>query len=247
MTCMVSSASPESPDGTRRGRGRPPGISERVRRDVYEAVRELLVESGYAGLRLDDVAELAGVHKSTLYRQWATKAQLVRDVLNASLVAHYPRPDEGSWAADIDALCGELVRLFRSPTTIAFIRTRAVADDPELIQGLHELGVRDMRFVREPFERAIARGEIDPALSVETLVEMVIAPFLARPGCRSTTPSARRSPPCCARSLADGPTSTPPGTRGAGGTWRAFRFRGGAARRGSRCAAAPCSRRGGPG
>ena len=180
MTCMVSSASPESPDGTRRGRGRPPGISERVRRDVYEAVRELLVESGYAGLRLDDVAELAGVHKSTLYRQWATKAQLVRDVLNASLVAHYPRPDEGSWAADIDALCGELVRLFRSPTTIAFIRTRAVADDPELIQGLHELGVRDMRFVREPFERAIARGEIDPALSVETLVEMVIAPFLAR-------------------------------------------------------------------
>ena len=180
MTCMVSSASPESPDGTRRGRGRPPGISERVRRDVYEAVRELLVESGYAGLRLDDVAELAGVHKSTLYRQWATKAQLVRDVLNASLVAHYPRPDEGSWGADIDALCGELVRLFRSPTTIAFIRTRAVADDPELTQGLHELGVRDMRFVREPFERAIARGEIDPGLSVETLVQMVISPFLAR-------------------------------------------------------------------
>jgi AcrR family transcriptional regulator len=180
MTCMVSSASPEGPDGTRRGRGRPPGISERVRRDVYEAVRELLVQSGYAALRLDDVAELAGVHKSTLYRQWATKAQLVRDVLNASLVAHYPRPDEGSWAADIDALCGELVRLFRSPTTIAFIRTRAVADDLELTQGLHELGVRDMRFVREPFERAIARGEIDPGLSVETLVQMVISPFLAR-------------------------------------------------------------------
>jgi AcrR family transcriptional regulator len=180
MTCMVSSASPEGPEGTRRGRGRPPGISERVRHDVYEAVRELLVQSGYAALRLDDVAELAGVHKSTLYRQWATKAQLVRDVLNASLVAHYPRPDEGSWAADIDALCGELVRLFRSPTTIAFIRTRAVADDPELIQGLHELGVRDMRFVREPFERAIARGEIDPGLSVETLVQMVISPFLAR-------------------------------------------------------------------
>jgi len=180
MTCMVSSASPEGPEGTRRGRGRPPGISERVRRDVYEAVRDLLVQSGYAALRLDDVAELAGVHKSTLYRQWATKAQLVRDVLNASLVAHYPRPDEGSWAADIDALCGELVRLFRSPTTIAFIRTRAVADDPELIQGLHELADRDMRFVREPFERAIARGEIDPGLSVETLVEMLISPFLVR-------------------------------------------------------------------
>ena len=172
MVRMVTSA--------RRGRGRPPGISERVRRDVYEAVRLLLVTSGYNALRLDDVAELAGVHKSTLYRQWATKAQLVRDVLNARQVAHYPRPDEGSWAADIDALCSELVRLFRSPTTIAFIRTRAVADDTELIQGLRELGAKDMRFVREPFERAIARGEIDPGLSVETLVELVTSPFLSR-------------------------------------------------------------------
>jgi len=237
-----------------------------VRRDVYEAVRELLVESGYAGLRLDDVAELAGVHKSTLYRQWATKAQLVRDVLNASLVAHYPRPDEGSWAADIDALCGELVRLFRSPTTIAFIRTRAVADDPELIQGLHELGVRDMRFVREPFERAIARGEIDPGLSVETLVEMVISPFLARValtrlpvddafGASVAAVLRAIARPRAAAGRGDGPRPaaraiphrSPPGTRGAGGTWRAFRFRGGEARRGSRCAAAPCSRRGGPG
>jgi AcrR family transcriptional regulator len=164
----------------RRGPGRPTGISERVRRDVYEAVREILVKSGYAALRLDDVAAAAGVHKSTLYRQWATKAQLVRDVLNASEVAHYPRPDEGSWAADIDALCRELVRQFRTPTTIAFMRTRAVADDPELIQGLYELGVRDMGFIREPFERAIARGEIDPGLSVEALAELVISPFVVR-------------------------------------------------------------------
>jgi AcrR family transcriptional regulator len=170
--CMVSSA--------RRGRGRPPGISGRVRRDVYEAVREILMASGYAALRLDDVAAAAGVHKSTLYRQWATKAQLVRDVLNDSAAAHYPRPDEGSWAADIDALCHDLVRLFRSPTTIAFVRTRAVADDPELISGLRDLATADMGFVREPFERAIARGEIDPALSVEILAELAISPFLAR-------------------------------------------------------------------
>ncbi len=164
----------------RRGRGRPPGISGRVRRDVYEAVREILVASGYAALRMEDVAARAGVNKSTLYRQWATKAQLVRDVLNASQVAYYPRPDEGSWTADIDVLCQELVRLFRSQTTIAFIRTRAVADDPELIEGLRELGGQDMGFMREPFQRAIARGEIDPRLSAETLAEMVISPFLAR-------------------------------------------------------------------
>jgi AcrR family transcriptional regulator len=49
----------------RKGRSRPPGISERVRHDVYEAVREILMTSGYAALRLEDVAAAAGVHKST--------------------------------------------------------------------------------------------------------------------------------------------------------------------------------------
>jgi len=169
-----------TPPATGRGRGRPPGISERVRRDVYEAVRKILIASGYAALRMDDVAAMAGVHKSTLYRQWPSKATLVRDVLNAGAARSYPRPDEGSWPADIDALCRDLVRLFRSPTTVAFVRTRAIADDPELIEELRDLGALEMRFVREPFERAIARGEIDPGLSVEMLMELVISPFLAR-------------------------------------------------------------------
>ena len=164
----------------RKGPGRPPGISKRVHRDVYEAVRDILITSGYAALRMEDVAAAAGVHKTTLYRQWPTKAQLVRDVLVDGAAAYYPRPDEGSWEADVDALCRDLVRLFRDPTTVAFVRTRAIADDPELIDGLRELAIADMGFVREPFERAVARGEIDPALSVEVLAELVISPFIAR-------------------------------------------------------------------
>jgi len=166
----------------RKGRGRPSGASDRVRRDVYEAVRQILMSSGYASLRMDDIAAAAGVHKTTLYRHWSTKAQLVRDVLSDGALAHYPRPDEGSWAADIDALCLDLVRLFRDPTTAAFVRTRAVTDDPELISGLRALGTADFGFVREPFNRAIERGEIDPALDVERLAELAISPFLARVG-----------------------------------------------------------------
>jgi AcrR family transcriptional regulator len=169
---MVSSA--------KKGRGRPPGTSDRVRRDVFEAVRQILMASGYGALRLEDVATTAGVHKSTLYRQWSTKAQLVGEVLSEDAAERYPRPDEGSLAADIDALCHDLVRLFRSPTTVAFVRTRAVADDPELAQVLQELGSDSFGFVREPFERAVARGELDPALNVETLAELIISPFLTR-------------------------------------------------------------------
>jgi Tetracyclin repressor-like, C-terminal domain len=102
-------------------------------------------------------------------------------VLVDGAMTHYPWPDEGSWAADVAALCHDLVRLFRNPTTIAYVRTRAVADDPELTNGLRDLAAAEMAgLVREPFERAVARGELDATLSVETLAELVISPFLAR-------------------------------------------------------------------
>lgn len=161
-------------------RGRPRGLSDRVRQEVHAAVRRLLVADGYAAMRLEDVASAAGVHKSTLYRQWTTKAQLVRDVLVAGELEHYPRVDEGSLAADVEALVRGLTRLFRSPTTVAFVQTRATADDPELRAGLHELARQDTAFMRLPFERAIQRGELPPDTDVAMLVELLFSPLLAR-------------------------------------------------------------------
>jgi AcrR family transcriptional regulator len=147
---------------------------------VHAAARRLLVAKGYAALRLDDVAAAAGVHRSTLYRQWATKAELVRDVLLTGELEHYPRPDEGDLASDVEALVSGLVRLFRSPTTVAFVRTRATADDPALRGSLHELAHQDTAFVRRPFDRAIDRGELPPDTDVGMLVELLVSPLLAR-------------------------------------------------------------------
>jgi AcrR family transcriptional regulator len=172
---------PPAQEPVRRG-GRPPGLSERVRRDVHAAVRSLLVQVGYAALGMEDVAAAAGVHKSTLYRQWTSKAQLVRDVLAASEMAALPRPDEGSWDADLDRLCDGLRRLFNDATTIALIRTRVNADDPELAEGLRQVAMRDMTFVQLPFERAMRRGEISPDADVPMLTECLLSALVTRAG-----------------------------------------------------------------
>ena len=87
---------------------------------------------------------------------------------------------ESDLAADVAALVRGLVRLFRDPTTVAFVRTRATADDPELRGSLHELASQDTAFVRQPFERAIARGELPPDTDVGLLVELLVSPLLAR-------------------------------------------------------------------
>jgi AcrR family transcriptional regulator len=46
--------------------------------DILGAVVELLHEAGYDQLRVQDVADRAGVGLSTIYRRWPTKQDLVR-------------------------------------------------------------------------------------------------------------------------------------------------------------------------
>ena len=44
---------------------------------------EVLGDRGYAGLRVEDVAAKAGVNKTTIYRRWPTRADLVIAALTA--------------------------------------------------------------------------------------------------------------------------------------------------------------------
>ena len=44
---------------------------------VLRTTLEVLGQQGYAGLRVEDVAAGAGVNKTTIYRRWPTRADLV--------------------------------------------------------------------------------------------------------------------------------------------------------------------------
>jgi AcrR family transcriptional regulator len=53
---------------------------------------ELLDERGYGGLRVDDVAERAGIGLGALYRRWATKSELVAAALTAAAAEQHVAP-----------------------------------------------------------------------------------------------------------------------------------------------------------
>ena len=60
-----------------RSRARVGGRSARVVSAVLRMTLEVLGQEGYAGLRVEDVAARAGVNKTTIYRRWPTRADLV--------------------------------------------------------------------------------------------------------------------------------------------------------------------------
>ncbi len=180
MSTEVTGPGADSGPDVPRRRGRPRGLTARVRRDVYGAVRTILGTVGYEALRIDDVAAAAGVHKTTLYRQWASKADLVRDVLVAAQTAALPRPDAGSWDADLTQLCDGLLTVFNHPATLALLKTRVTANDELLTAGLNDLGAHESDFLAAPFHRAAARGEIDPDVDVSLLVECLMSVLITR-------------------------------------------------------------------
>src|SRR5262245_16386487 len=54
---------------------------EAVVRGILAAALEELARTGYGALRIEGVAARAGVNKTTVYRRWATKENLVRAAL----------------------------------------------------------------------------------------------------------------------------------------------------------------------
>ena len=127
---------------------------------------------------MDAVALRAKASKATLYRRWNGKVALVIDALQ-----HHHQHESSTSPVDTGTLRGDLIesycgkgKLTDQPEVATFgaILT-AVVRDPEFAAAFRrDVVAPKLAASRTIFERAIARGEIDPGVDIELL-----APALA--------------------------------------------------------------------
>ncbi|MGW7259190.1 TetR/AcrR family transcriptional regulator [Streptomyces sp. NPDC054834] len=131
---------------------------------ILAATREALVELGWSKLTLGDVATRAGVAKTTLYRRWAGKNELVVDAV-AELFDELELPDRGSLSADIEGVVLQFAAILARPEAKSGLMA-AVAEstlDDALRERVRASIVdRQKRLVLEGRARAQARGELPP-------------------------------------------------------------------------------------
>lgn len=72
----------------------------RTRQHAMEATLELFAESGIQGCTFENVSERSGISRSTLYRHWEEKSQLLKDALKSQLVERVA-PDTGNFRDDM--------------------------------------------------------------------------------------------------------------------------------------------------
>jgi AcrR family transcriptional regulator len=131
---------------------------------ILAATREALVELGWSRLTLGDVALRAGVAKTTLYRRWPGKNELVVDAV-AELFDELELPDRGSLAADIEGVVLRFAAILARPEARSGLM--AVVAESTLDATLRErirtsIVDRQKRLVREGKARAQRRGELPP-------------------------------------------------------------------------------------
>lgn len=173
------------------------GRSERVVASVLSATLAELARVGYATLRLEDVAERAGVAKTTVYRRFPTKTDLVHAAIRAIGEHDSALPDTGDVRRDILELLERSMKIFDTPQGRAIARLitteRAVDREIETVALRLKDEARERR--AHLIERAKERGELpedaDPVLVMDTIFTFVMS-RLVRFGERTDRTTCKR-------------------------------------------------------
>jgi AcrR family transcriptional regulator len=159
------------------GRPRDPSLDLAFR----EAALDLLAERGYDNVTIEAVAARAGAGKTSVYRRWSTKAELVIDALN-DLRPWGAVPDTGSLRGDLKSFCAHITE---EPNGRALAAMRGLAaalpHDGELMTAFDQHFVAPRRAaLRTMFERAIERGEMTAGRDLDLLTSVLPALMLHR-------------------------------------------------------------------
>ncbi|MEO8900139.1 MAG: TetR/AcrR family transcriptional regulator [Polyangiaceae bacterium] len=177
MTVMATEAKPS----TRRTEGvRVKGRAARVVTDVLMATAEELTRVGYAAMRVEDVAARSGVNKTTIYRRWPTKPELVGAALRA--VWETPDvPDTGSLRSDFVASLSKTATFAMSPVGRGLTRVIQVERAHPELEPIARSLRDDYRALREVLvQRGIDRGELPAETDARFLADMMTSPIFSR-------------------------------------------------------------------
>jgi AcrR family transcriptional regulator len=162
----MSSDSKKSP-------GRPKSVQSH--QAMLQATLELLAEVGFDSLSIDGIAARAGVGKTTIYRRYTSKEELVADAIE-SVRQNVVIPDTGSIWSDIDALIENAAQITFTPLgrkTVAMIISNASSNSQfARIYWEKYLQPRRNAFA-VVIERAKARKEIRSDLEPGIIFDMM--------------------------------------------------------------------------
>jgi AcrR family transcriptional regulator len=146
---------------------------------ILAATIEELARVGFAGLSVEDVSARAGVNKTTVYRRWPTKIELVLAALTAGAEGGGEEPDTGDVRSDLLVFMRDSRDRLSTPvgrgTFVALL-----ADEPQVATVAAQLRALGDTRMRRIVKRAVARGELPRGLDMDLFGELIFGALQLR-------------------------------------------------------------------
>jgi len=154
---------------------------ERSRCAVLEATLALLAESGYGAVTIEAVAARSGVAKSTIYRHWSGRVELIHDAF-LELKPPVVPPCEGDAREQVIAVLENFARNAGQSLWARCLPSLidAAARDPEAARLHNELSCRGRQSLLDLLAAGVANGDLPPDLDPELMTEALAGPILLR-------------------------------------------------------------------
>jgi len=159
---------------SRGGRPRDPQVDAAI----VDAVLAVLADVPYSKMRMDDVAQRAGVAKTTLYRRYPSKVALVRATLEQYLT-RFTFLD----SSDVEAVLFDITRqqvdeFATGAPGAALSNVCAEANhNPELAAVVRQAFRAKRKELARVLRRGIADGQLRADLDIELMVDLLLAVF----------------------------------------------------------------------
>jgi AcrR family transcriptional regulator len=137
---------------------------EALIRAVFDATLAELTEFGYAGLRMERIAERAHTGKASLYRRWPSRADLVVDAIRNTIPDVSDLPDTGDLRQDLLAVLRHAATHLNGPAGEAIRGLMAeTLSDPERTEKVRaRITETRSKLIHAILHRAAQRGEVNP-------------------------------------------------------------------------------------
>lgn len=152
---------------------------ERSRAVIRQAALDELAEVGYGAFTIESVAARAGAGKSTIYRHWRNKLDLIADAFESAHEHMVPDVTAGTAAERITMLIRHVAEITVDSTFSRCIPAliEGARHDPRLREFHHRYSARRRQTLSDLVATGIQAGEfavgIDPELAAQALLGTV--------------------------------------------------------------------------
>lgn len=148
---------------------------------IIDATIELLGERGVADTTIEAIAERSGVAKTTIYRHWDSKPEVVIAAIHTMIQAPVD-PDTGDLRRDLESLLGGLAAALTDSRLAPLLPSLidAAERDPEFAAVHRRFASGRQRTVRHVLERGLERGELRSDVDLDEVMEHLAGPLFFR-------------------------------------------------------------------